>query len=153
MTKEFQGVFRQRLPTQTNKYTVHLVTATGNNPDAEFYEEGLPIEGTHYEIEVFNAEYAGKYTFLFASQLREFIEKVKQVNSNFTKEDIKINVWSSTKKSNWINETNTGIQIIHLATGIVVECETERSQHKNKQKAIHMLTTKLKEYNDGNNNA
>ena len=42
-----------------------------------------------------------------------------------------------------INKTESAIRIIHKPTGIVVECQDERSQFKNKDKALRLLKTKL----------
>ena len=44
-----------------------------------------------------------------------------------------------------INKTESAIRIIHHPTGVVVECQEERSQYKNKDKAMKMLYSKLYE--------
>mgnify|MGYP003878470255 FL=1 len=43
-----------------------------------------------------------------------------------------------------MNKTDSAIRLTHLPTGIVVECQDERSQHKNKAKAMSLLAAKLK---------
>ena len=44
-----------------------------------------------------------------------------------------------------INKTSSAVRLIHEPTGIVVECQTERSQFQNRDNAMRMLRTKLYE--------
>jgi peptide chain release factor 1 len=44
-----------------------------------------------------------------------------------------------------INKTDSAIRVTHIPTGIVVECQDDRSQHKNKARALSLLATRIKD--------
>ncbi len=108
-------------------------------------------KGVHRLVRISPFDASGRRHTSFAS-LEVMPELDDDVKIDINQDDLKVDTYrSSGAGGQHINKTDSAIRITHIPTGIVVACQNERSQHKNRDIAMKMLMAKLMELKEQEN--
>ena len=108
--------------------------------------------GTHRVQRVPETESSGRIQTSAATVA--VMPEAEEVEFSIDPKDLQIDTFrSSGAGGQHVNKTESAIRITHLPTGVVVECQDERSQYKNKDRAMKILRSKLYEAEQEKQNA
>ncbi|MBI1730704.1 peptide chain release factor 1 [Candidatus Acetothermia bacterium] len=138
--KGFRVELLEAHPTQMGGFKTLAFSVSGRGAFGKFKFES----GVHRVQRVPETEAAGRIHT--STTTVAVLKEVEEVDIKLRDEDLEIDAFRSSGPGGQnVNKVSSAIRIKHIPTGIVVACQEERSQHKNKERALKLLRARIQE--------